>query len=133
MSIVDYLLKGKEKHDERISDYDKWAYPYGVEQKKAIKKVLKELLPKEDSEISVYNYLTCKQALAPKSYDGKYTINFDVPKLRELAKTFNFKDIKNLYKCIALVEADSKIDESLNYPDAESLCKRAEEIRENLN
>ena len=132
MSVVDFIIRGKQKHDEKINDYNSWAFPYGFKQKNIISNILRELLPNENVQIANYNYLICKQELA-KSDGSKYKIDLDFMKIHELNKKFNFKNIDNLYRCIVLVEADSKIDEKLDYPSIVELNNRAKQIKEILD
>lgn len=131
MSWIDNLFKTKQQREEDMDAYYRWAYPYGNEQKDRILEIIKTIFDDEDEKIAVYNYLVCRQEIAPKLYEGPF--EFDIVNLNEvvkkLKKQYNSKGKKNIHKYIALVEADLKIDESLNYPSIESIIERSEEIK----
>lgn len=135
MSIVEDLINRGKKHKERIEEYNAKAYPFGIEQKELIASIVKELMPKEDKEIAVYNFLICKQEIVDKCAMKGKQLNYDMvyPIVKEFKKKFNFKDKINLYKCIALVEADLNIDKLLNYPSVEELINRATQLKEILD
>lgn len=135
MSLIDEILHRKQNHEKRIEAYTSKAYPYGEKQKEKIRKIVKELMPKEIVEIGVYNYLICKQEIGEiiEKEASDFNLNIVLSIIDEFKKKFNFKDEMNIYRCIALFEADLKIDENLNYPSIESLQDRANEIKRILN
>lgn len=135
MSLIDDILNRSKKHKERIEEYSAKAYPFGLAQKQLIGKIVKELMPKEDKEIAVYNYLICKQEIVDKNAMAGKELNYNIvyPIVLEFKKKFNFKDKINLYKCIALAEADLNVSELLNYPSVEDITKRANELKEILD
>lgn len=135
MSIIDELFNRGKKHKERIEEYNAKAYPFGTEQKEMIAKIVKELMPKENKEIAIYNYLICKQEIIDKNAMAGKELNYNIAYTitLEFKKKFNFKHKINLYKCIALAEADINVNELLNYPSIEQLTNRANELKENLD
>lgn len=135
MSIIDDLINRGKKHKERIEEYNAKAYPFGLAQKQLITSIVQQLMPKEDKEIAIYNFLICKQEIIDKSAMAGKLLNYNVVYsiVKEFKKKFNFKDSINLYKCIALAEADINIDSLLNYPSIEELINRAYELKEILD
>lgn len=135
MSIIEEILNRNKKHKERIEEYNCKAYPFGIKQKELIASIVKQLMPKEDKEIAIYNFLICKQEIVDKCAMSNKTLNYNIvyPIVKEFKKKFNFKDRINLYKCIALAEADLNIDSLLNYPSIEELINRTYELKEILD
>ena len=94
------------------------AYPYGEAHKEKIGALIKEFITDEDDKFAVYNYLVCRQYLAPNTYEGKYVVQDDQFKemLKKYKKDVISKGKKEMHKYMALVEADLIIDEEFNYP-----------------
>ena len=132
MGLLNDLFKTKEQREEDLNKYYAWAYPYGQEHKERISKLIEEFVSDDDSKFAIYNYLVCRQALAPNIYDGKYIVKEEqfAPAYKKLKKEFVSKGKKNVHKYMALVEADLIIDEEFNYPSLEQLTDRANQIKD---
>lgn len=123
----DWFTKdSKEDRAKNIANINATNFVYGENQKEKIKEILKDLIEKEDKEMKLFNYLTCKAEVYKKHNNVQDNI-------ADIVYDFKGKIIgnkKQMYKYLALVEADLKVDESLNYPSIDELNKRAVELKE---
>lgn len=135
MGFIDQLFKTKEQRDTDINNYYEWAYPYGEEHKKKIDELVRKFVTDEDPKYAIYNYLVCRQYLAPHRYEGKYVVENDefIFASKKLKKDYIAKGRKAMHKYMALVEADLMIDENFNYPSLEQLEARANQIKTIIN
>lgn len=130
MGMFGFNFESKQESEQRLNDYTYWAYPYGEKQKKTVEDLAISLMPKLDKELAIYNYLNCKQALIPKHNKPSNLDLEALPKLVESLRDLpSFDYLDDIYKCIALVEADINTDENLYYPSADMLLQRAEQIK----
>ena len=135
MGLFEQLFKTPEQKQQDLKNYYAWAYPYGDEHKSKIEELVHSFVSEDDPKFAMYNYLVCRQALAPSTYEGKYVVPEDQfkPAAKKLKREFVSKGKKTAHKYMALVEADLQIDESLNYPSLEQLENRANEIQAIIN
>lgn len=129
MSILDLLFKSKEQVQRERREMETAIYPYGQAQKEKLDGLLARLLPEEPEQLRRTIFLLVKRAYAKdlENPAGEGT------SLRErLPKTFKTLD-KQLFgrhktkraRYLALVQADGRVDEALDYPDAETILRQA--------
>ena len=134
-SIADWFTFKSAKQrarDER--NFARWAFPYGEAQKEKITQLIRELMPKEDPKAALSVFLMGRQA-----YRGSF--RDDPEDLAERTKQDQmdaldavlanqlfgrYKKFIPYYKVLVL--ADLEVDENLNYPSAEELRRRVEEM-----
>ncbi len=120
--------KSEEQRKKEAEAYNAKQFPYGEKQREKLLSLLKELLPRFDEEISVYQYLVCKDMTGSWKDQSN-----DRKKIDQIADSLKFtlkkKNRDDLYLYLALCEADLSIDEKLDYPDIEALKERAEELK----
>lgn len=116
-----FSKESKEEHDRNIAKINETNFIYGNDHKEKIKEVLNQLIEKEDKEMKLYNYLTCK-AIVMKNHDD---VQNNIGSIYYEFKKQIIGNKKQLFKYIALVEADLKVDEKLEYPSIDELNKRA--------
>ena len=134
-SIADWFMFKSAKQrarDER--NFARWAFPYGEAQKEKITQLIRELMPKEDPKAALSVFLMGRQA-----YRGSF--RDDPEDLAERTKQDQmdaldavlanqlfgrYKKFIPYYKVLVL--ADLEVDENLNYPSAEELRRRVEEM-----
>ncbi len=132
MAIKDWFtFKSSEQIDAEKLKYKNWAYPYGDMQKEKIDNLIHELIPEEDPKFAVFNYLVCRQTFYPLDFNEIPSISTDdfIAAHNTIKKKFNPLSKKIVYKYMALVEADLKVNEELNYPSIDELRNRAQEIK----
>ena len=133
-SIADWFTFKTAKQrarDER--NYARWAFPYGDAQKEKLIQLIRELLPKEDPKAALSVFLMGRQAYRGSFRDDPEDLEerTEEDKMAALDQTLatqlfgRYKKFIPYYK--ELVLADLEVDESLNYPSAEELRRRAEE------
>lgn len=117
-----FSKENKEEHKRRIDKLNGDIFPYGEKQRDIVENILKDLIEKENGEIRMYNYITCKQEIAKKHNN----IEGNIVEITEaLKRSYMSSSKKQISKYIALVEADLKVDENLIYPSIEELNKRS--------
>ncbi|MCL2152196.1 MAG: hypothetical protein FWH57_04430 [Oscillospiraceae bacterium] len=130
-----FSWKSKDKRQKDQEEYAVWAFPYGQKQRGNLEGLLRDLLPKESTSISLVAYLTCKELYegAVKSADtdasdGNATaigiVMKDQKRYRQIIKS------KDMPTYIALVMADANIDEQCVYPTADEIRASAQELSE---
>lgn len=130
MAWFDNLFKSKEDREKESKAYYAWAYPYGEEHKQKINELLHVYIPEEDEKFVIYNYLVTRQVLAPSLYEGPCTVDLSDfnKKYKKIKNQMISRGKKDIFKYIALVETDLKIDENLNYPSIEEIKARENEL-----
>jgi hypothetical protein len=121
-----YIWKSKSQQKQEQEDYEKWAFPYGAAQREKLVSLLLKVFPKENEATTLIPFLTCKELygkLAKTPDLADYAINkllTDIKKYKRIIR----KNEMPLY--VALVVADSRIDEKLEYPTPEQIKEMAE-------
>ena len=136
-SLMDmFTFKTAKQREREARNFDRWAFPYGLEQREKLVQILKALLPKEDPKAALAVYLMGREAYRGSFKDDAEDLaeRTEERKLRALDYTLKeqlfgrYKKFIPYYKVLVL--ADSQVDETLNYPSVEELRRRAEEIAE---
>ena len=134
-SIADWFTFKTAKQrarDER--NYARWAFPYGDAQKEMILQLIRELMPKEDPRAALSVFLMGRQAYRGSFRDdpedlAERTSQDQMNALDAVLANQLFGKYKKFipyYKVLVL--ADLEVDETLNYPTAEELRRRVEEM-----
>ena len=133
--IADWFsFKTPKQRAKEQRQYDRWAFPYGQEQKEKVMNLVRELLPKEDPKAAVAIFLMGRQAYLGSFKDDEEDLaeRTEADKMASLdyilkSQLFGrYKKFIPYYKVLVL--ADAQVDETLNYPSAEELRRRAEEL-----
>ena len=134
-SIADWFtFKSAKQRAREEKMYARWAFPYGDAQKEKILTLFKELLPKEDPKAALAVFLIGRQVYRGSFQDDPEDLEerTEANKLGALDYALEqqlfgrYKRMIPYYKVLVL--ADSEVDETLNYPSAEELRRRAEEL-----
>ena len=131
-----FMFKSAKQRERDAKKFDRWAFPYGDPQRQKIIALIKELLPKEDPKAALAVFLMGREAYLGSFRDDAEDLaeRTEERKLRALDYQLStqlfgrYKKFLPYYK--ALVLADAKVDESLNYPSVEELRRHAEELAE---
>lgn len=124
-----FRFKSRRQEQKEQAEYASWAFPHGAAQQAAVRKLLSQLFPKEPDSVAMVNYLTGREAFLNRydDYDEGYDpLQVTLHTLRHCS-TVPRRDIP-FY--MALIAADSRVDETLNYPDAEELRAAAQDLIE---
>lgn len=120
-----FVWKSKAQQKEEEANYEKWAFPYGQPQREKLVKLMLEIFPKESEATVLIPFLTCKEL---------YTKLCKTPDLADYAIGKLLTDVKKYKRIIrkhemplyvALVVADSRINDKLEYPTAEQIKEMA--------
>ena len=124
-------FKSRRQEAKEQAEYAAWAFPYGSAQQEKIRALLAQLFPREPISVAMVNYLTGREAFLNR-YDD-YDEGYDplAVALEELyaCATVPKQDI-TLY--MALLAADSRVDEALDYPNVEELRAAAADLTDML-
>lgn len=134
-SIADWFTFKSAKQrarDER--NFARWAFPYGEAQKEKIVQLIRELMPKEDPKAALSVFLMGRQAYRGSFRDdpedlAERTRQDQMDALDAILANQLFGRYKKFipyYKVLVL--ADLEVDETLNYPSADELRRRVEEM-----
>ena len=119
-----FLWKTKEQVKTEEEDYAKWAFPYGQAQREKLVKLMLEIFPKESEATTLIPYLTCKE-LYLKACKSPDLSDYAIAKLMEMRKYKRLIRKQDMPYYVALVVADSRVDENLEYPTAEEIRSMA--------
>ena len=134
-SITDwFMFKSPKQRAREEKKFAKWAFPYGDAQREKIAALLRELMPKEDPKVAMAVFLLGRQAYRGSCHDDPEDLEerSESQKMAALDRQLEsqlfgrYKRFLPYYK--AMVLADLDVDETLNYPSAEELRRRAEEL-----
>ena len=134
-SIADWFTFKTAKQRERDErNFARWAFPYGDAQKEMILQLIRELMPKEDPRAALSVFLMGRQAYRGSFRDdpedlAERTSQDQMNALDAVLANQLFGKYKKFipyYKVLVL--ADLEVDETLNYPTAEELRRRVEEM-----
>jgi hypothetical protein len=123
MALGDISLfswKSKAQQEKEQDDYAKWAFPYGQAQRDKLVKLMLEVFPKESETTTLIPFLTCKE-LYTKFCKTPDLYDYAISKLLEMKNYKRLIRKKDMPLYVALVVADARVDENLNYPTAEEI------------
>ncbi len=121
-----FSWKSKEQQKLEQADYEKWAFPFGPAQREKLVKLMLEVFPKENEQTVLIPFLTCKElyckfAKTPDQSD--YAIKSLLTNIKKYKRIISKHEMPTY---VALVVADQKIDENLEYPTAQQIKDMAE-------
>jgi len=125
-----FTWKSKATQKKEMEDYGAWAFPHGQKQRDNLEALLKEVFPKEPATTALVQFLTCKE-LYEEVLDKTGSYNTAIDELINSQK--RYKQIikkKDMVVYIALVLADSSIDEECEYPTGEEIREGAQLIEQ---
>jgi len=128
-----FNFKSKQQREKEEREYAAWAFPHGDIQREKLTELMRELRPKEQPQMMMFSYLTCKEL---------YKNQFEESKSREdaisrfLGAAKSYKQLirrDDLCMYLALVLEDADIDEQCVYPGADEISARASQLEELRN
>jgi hypothetical protein len=127
MALGDFNLfvwKSKAQQEKEQEEYESWAFPYGKPQREKLVKLMLEVFPKESETTALISFLTCKE-LYTKFCKTPDLSDYAINKLLEMKGYKRLIRKKDMPLYVALVVADARVDENLNYPTAEEIIAMA--------
>ena len=133
MSLLRSLFKSREEVERERKEMESTSYPFGDRQRQTILNLLKDILPEEPEALALTIFLIGKKAYQQdKSCD---TFDSDLPLKERLPKTFRAlgkqlfgRHREKMARYLALIMADSGVDEQLCYPSKMALLRTAAEL-----
>jgi len=124
--LFQFKSKSQIKNEER--EYANWAFPYGDLQRNRLTNLIKELDPKATVSLSLATFLTCKE-LYERKLDETGSREEAVYQLINVVKSYNQLIRKNeMTFYLALVLADADINDNCEYPAADILHEKINEL-----
>jgi len=123
-----FQFKNKEQREKEEREYAFWAFPYGDLQRENLSALIRELKPKESIPILLTSFLTCKEiyeSTLEKSESQEDAID---KLLNEIKKYNQLIRPKEMPMYLALVLADKDLDETCEYPSADAIKVKAQEL-----
>jgi len=123
-----FQFKSRAQIEKEDKQYALWAFPYGDLQRTRLTSLLEELNPKASKQIGIASYLTCKE-LYEKTLEDTKTPEAATEKMLKVIR--NYQQLirtKEMPLYLALVLADSEIDEECRYPSADEIKKQIQEF-----
>lgn len=135
-SIADWFsFKTAKQRAREEKMYARWAFPYGDAQREKLMRIFRELMPKEDPQIAMAVFLIGRQAYRGSFQDDAEDLAERTEEDRIAALDHQLQNqLFGRYKLMipyykALIMADDKVDENLNYPSVEELRRMAEKLK----
>ena len=135
-SIADWFsFKTAKQRAREEKMYARWAFPYGDAQREKLMRIFRELIPKEDPQIAMAVFLIGRQAYRGSFQDDAEGLAERTEEDRIAALDHQLQNqLFGRYKLMipyykALIMADDKVDENLNYPNVEELRRMAEKLK----
>ena len=131
MALGEYTLftwKSKSTQAKEQEEYARWAFPYGEKQREKLQALLLSVYPKESVPTTLIPFLTCKElyeSILSKSASRDEAVDVLINKQKKYKRILKKRDMTTY---IALVLADADIDERCEYPDADVIRERAQEL-----
>ena len=131
MALGEYQLftwKSKATQQKEQEEYEVWAFPHGEKQREALQKLLFDIYPKETVPTTLIPFLTCKElyeGVLKKSGSRDGAIDILINKQKKYKQLIKKKSMTTF---LALVLADAEIDEQCEYPSAEAILARVQEL-----
>ena len=125
-----FNFKSKQQREKEEREYAAWAFPHGDMQREKLAELMRELRPKEQPQMMMFSYLTCKEL---------YKNQFEETKSREsaigrfLGAAKNYKQLirkDDLCMYLAVVLADAEVDDQCVYPGADEIRAEASKLEE---
>ena len=121
-----FEIKSFKQKEEEQRQYTAWAFPYGPAQQSKVQQLILELMP-DENKTGLVVYLIGREA-----YQNAETEDPMVAACRAMRDQLPGRHGKKRYLFLALILADAQIDESLQYPDAETIRQEAKKLEEML-
>ena len=123
-----FQWKSKAQREKEEKEYAAWAFPHGEKQKENLSALIRELKPKASIPLCMASFLTCKE-LFGNTLEVSESREETVEKMLNVIGNYN-QLIKNdeMPMYLALVVADADLDEECEYPSAEEMRTRIQEL-----
>lgn len=131
MPLGDFKLfqwKTKQQEDKEAAEYAKWAFPFGEAQKEKLMALLGELRPKENDKTLMVSFLTCKEIWEGAVEDTETCDDALLLLGKQVKKYASLIKKKDITTYLAVVLADSEIDEQCDYPSVDEIRKQIQEL-----
>jgi len=123
-----FQFKSKKQMEKEERQYALWAFPYGDLQREKLTSLVKELDPKASIQITLASYLTCKELFEDVLENTESQDAATEKMLKSIRSYGQLIKAKEMPFYLALVLADSQIDETCKYPSKDEIQTKIEEL-----
>jgi len=123
-----FQFKSRKQLEKEEKQYAEWAFPYGELQRENLTALIKELAPKQPLQICLASFLTCKEIYEDVLKNSESSSAANEKMLKSVRNYGQLIKSKEMPFYLALVLADSKVDEACLYPSAEEIQKHIHEL-----
>jgi len=123
-----FSWKSKATREKEQREYEAWAFPHGPEQRAKLEALMRELKPKEHLSFMMMGFLTCKELyerFLEQTGSSESAVDFLINEEKQYKNVIRKREMTT---CLALVLADTEIDERCDYPSAEEVNARIREL-----
>ena len=128
-----FQFKSKKQQEQEARQYAEWAFPFGELQRENLTNLVKDLVPKASVPICLASYLTCKELYEDVLENSESSEIATEKMLRSIKNFGQLIKAKEMPLYLALVLADANVDETCEYPPAEEVKKRIQELEDIRN
>lgn len=121
-----FEIKSFKQKEEEQRQYTAWAFPYGQTQQEIVQDLILELMP-DEKKTGLVVYLIGREA-----YQNAETEDPMVAACRAMSDQLPGRHRRKRYLFLALILADAKVDENLQYPNCETIRQEAKKLEEML-
>ena len=126
-------FKTKAQKQAGLDEYKKWAFKYGGKHKEKIEQILARLFPKERPSFAMMTYLLARDAYYGLYGTGNYRVRDPVQDMYSVLSKRCFQvPKKDIPLYMALVIADEKVSDNLDYPPDDEIYAIASELAEKI-
>ena len=119
-----FEIKSFKQKEAEQRQYNQWAFPYGEKQRKIVNDLILELMS-DEKKTGLVVYLLGREAFQEAEREDPM-----VAACKAMGDQLPGKHRRKQYLFLALILADSQVDESLCYPEAETLRQEAKRLAE---
>ena len=123
-----FSWKSRAKQQEEQTQYEKWAFPYGEKQRENLVALLKELYPREDMAMVLVPFLTCKELYDTALKNNRSRTGAVDVLINDYKKYKRIIKKTEMTTYLAVVLADSDLEENAVYPSADEIRESVKEL-----
>ena len=123
-----FQFKSKKQREKEEREYAAWAFPYGEMQREKLTELYLALNPKESAQLGLASFLTCKELYESTLEDSETPEEAANKMINIIGSYGNLIRSQEMPMLLALVLTDAEIDEKCEYPSANEVRARIQEV-----
>jgi len=123
-----FQFKSKKQREKEEREYAAWAFPYGETQREKLTELYLALNPKDSVQLGLASFLTCKELYESTLENSETPEEAANKMINEIGSYGNLIRSQEMPMLLALVLADAQVDEKCEYPSANEVRARIQEV-----